>query len=52
MRKALSALRKADNAERFKNKKWYNNGVINIRSETCPPGFVAGRTFKHRKCKK
>ena len=52
MRKALSALRKADNAERFKNKKWYNNGVVNVRSDVCPPGFVAGRTFQHRNYKK
>jgi hypothetical protein len=26
-----------------KNKKWFNNGIINIMSDKCPVGFIAGR---------
>lgn len=29
--------------------KWFNNGVINRRSETCPGGFIAGRLPFSRK---
>lgn len=42
-------------SELFSNRKWYNNGEINIRidKDTEPPkGFVPGRTFIKRQRKK
>lgn len=42
-------------SEQFSNRKWYNNGEINIRidKDTEPPkGFVPGRTFSKRQRKK
>ncbi len=31
---------------RNKNRKWYNNGVINKLVTQCPEGFVPGRLSK------
>lgn len=36
-------------SESLKNKKWFNNGLIDIRSENCPEGFIPGRiNYKRR----
>ena len=29
-----------------KGKKWWNNGVVAVRSLECPEGFVQGRLIK------
>lgn len=36
-------------SDKMKTKKWFNNGLTNIRIEgTAPPGFVPGRTYHRR----
>ena len=30
-------------SEARKGKRWFNNGIINIRAKECPEGFVPGR---------
>ena len=41
----------ANNGKNYwtKGTHWYNNGVTNILSKTCPEGFVPGRLHQHAK---
>lgn len=55
--KALGIKRNYSNGGKAKGTKWYNNGVINVRSgDGCPIGFVPGRLHfdysKNRKSRK
>lgn len=36
-------------SETMKEKRWYNNGKINVRRTECPDGFVPGRIYKLNK---
>jgi hypothetical protein len=29
--------------------KWYNNGILSVVSDTCPPDYVPGRIYKRKK---
>ena len=33
---------KRKQSEKMKAKRWFNNGKVNVRTEICPDGFVAG----------
>jgi len=33
---------KRKQSEKMKAKRWFNNGKVNVRTEVCPDGFVAG----------
>ena len=39
----ISQDERAKLSKRFSKLKWYNNGVINVRREICPEGFIEGR---------
>ena len=41
--KKLSEETKKKLSEAKKGMRWFNNGIKNIRSKECPPGFVPGR---------
>lgn len=39
-REKISKLKKGN--KNVRGKHWYNNGIKNIMSNECPPGFVSG----------
>ena len=39
----LTGRKNPEHSKRMKGRHWYNNGIISVNRNECPPGFVPGR---------